>query len=195
MIQPKGGPLFEFLNYTFPISGVTTNVLIPPIVALIVSFFTSMGGVSGAFLLLPFQMSFLHFTSPSVSGTNFIFNIVAIPSGIYRFLKEGRMAWPLTWVIILGPLPGVFLGYYIRVLWLPDPRTFKLFVGSIFLYIGTRLLYEFTGKAKEKGAANKALEKKFKDRAEEIRNSRVKSCGGTSDGRFGKDDICLIYQD
>jgi uncharacterized membrane protein YfcA len=69
-------------------------------------------------------MSFLHFTSPSVSGTNFIFNIVAIPSGIYRFLKEGRMAWPLTWVIILGTLPGVFLGYYIRVLCLPDPTTF-----------------------------------------------------------------------
>jgi len=50
--------MFEFLNYTFPISGVTTNVLIPPIVALIVSFFTSMGGVSGAFLLLPFSDDF-----------------------------------------------------------------------------------------------------------------------------------------
>ncbi|MGO9377156.1 MAG: sulfite exporter TauE/SafE family protein [Dissulfurispiraceae bacterium] len=164
--------MLEFLNYTFPVSGVTTNVLIPPIVAMIVSFFTSMGGVSGAFLLLPFQMSFLHFTSPSVSGTNFIFNIVAIPSGIYRFLKEGRMAWPLTWVIILGTLPGVFIGYYIRVLCLPDPRAFKLFVGCILLYIGTRLLYEFTGKAKEKNAANKALEKKFKERAEEIRKQQ-----------------------
>lgn len=164
--------MFEFLNYTFPVSGVTTNILIPPIVAMVVSFFTSMGGVSGAFLLLPFQMSFLHFTSPSVSGTNFIFNIVAIPSGIYRFLKEGRMAWPLTWVVILGTLPGVFLGYYIRVLYLPDPTAFKLFVGCILLYIGVRLLYEFTGKAKAKNAANKALDKKFKERAEEIRKQQ-----------------------
>jgi uncharacterized membrane protein YfcA len=164
--------MFEFLNFTFPVSGVTTNVFIPPLVAMIVSFFTSMGGVSGAFLLLPFQMSFLHYTSPSVSGTNFIFNIVAIPSGIYRFLKEGRMAWPLTWVIILGTLPGVFLGYYIRVLYLPNPATFKLFVGCVLLYIGIRLLYEFTGKAKAKSAANKALEKKFKDRVEEIRKQR-----------------------
>jgi uncharacterized membrane protein YfcA len=31
---------------------------IPPLVAFVISFFTSMGGVSGAFLLLPFQMSF-----------------------------------------------------------------------------------------------------------------------------------------
>jgi hypothetical protein len=82
------------------------------------------------------------------------------------------MAWPLTWVIILGTLPGVFLGYYIRVLCLPDPRAFKLFVGCILLYIGTRLLYEFTGKAKAQGAANKALEKKFKERAEEIRKQQ-----------------------
>ncbi len=164
--------MFDFLNHTFAVSGVTTNILIPPIVALVVSFFTSMGGVSGAFLLLPFQMSFLHFTSPSVSGTNFIFNIVAIPSGIYRFLKEGRMAWPLTWVVILGTLPGVFLGYYIRVLYLPDPTAFKLFVGCILLYIGARLLYEFTGKAKARSEANRALDKKFKARAEEIRNQQ-----------------------
>lgn len=41
----------------FPISGVEVNPLIPPLVALVISIFTSMGGVSGAFLLLPFQAS------------------------------------------------------------------------------------------------------------------------------------------
>lgn len=170
--------MFDFLTYAFPVSGVTTSVLIPPLVAMVVSFFTSMGGVSGAFLLLPFQVSYLNYTSPSVSGTNFIFNIVAIPSGVYRYLKEGRMAWPLTWVVIVGTLPGVFIGYWLRVTYLPDPRTFKFFVGSVLLYIGIRLLYEFTGKARAQNQANKALEKKFKERADEIKaqqNSRVAS--------------------
>ena len=37
----------------FPVSGVEVNPLIPPLIALLVSTFTSMGGVSGAFLLLP----------------------------------------------------------------------------------------------------------------------------------------------
>jgi uncharacterized membrane protein YfcA len=64
----------------FDVSGVDTWVFVPPLVAFVVSFFTSMGGISGAFLLLPFQVSFLRFTSPSVSATNFVFNIVAIPS-------------------------------------------------------------------------------------------------------------------
>lgn len=136
----------------FPVSGVKTWVFLPPLVAFIVSLFTSMGGVSGAFLLLPFQVSFLHFTTPSVSATNFVYNIVAIPSGVYRYLKEGRMAWPLTWVVIVGTLPGVFIGYYLRVIYLPDPRLFKLFVGCVLLYIGARLLYEVTPRAEKKGA-------------------------------------------
>ena len=162
----------------FEIAKVEVAPWIPPLVALVVSFFTSMGGVSGAFLLLPFQMSVLNFTSPSVSATNFVFNIVAIPSGVYRFIKEGRMAWPLTWVVVIGTLPGVLIGYYLRVLYLPDPRAFKLFVGCVLLYIGVRLIYELTGKASAGKAKMKALEDKFRERTKQLREqqkSRVAS--------------------
>jgi uncharacterized membrane protein YfcA len=171
----------DFLNslyMLFPVSGVKTYIFIPPLVAFIVSFFTSMGGVSGAFLLLPFQMSFLNFTSPSVSATNFVYNIVAIPSGVYRYLKEGRMAWPLTYVVIIGTLPGVFIGYYLRVLYLPNPKAFKFFVGCVLLYIGIRLLYEITGKAIAGKAKMKTLEEKFKERSKKLKEqqkSRVAS--------------------
>ncbi len=129
----------------FPVSGVHTWILLPPLVAFVVSSVTSMAGVSGAFILLPFQMSVLGFTSPSVTSTNFVYNIVAIPSGVYRYLREGRMVWPLTWVVIAGTLPGVFLGYYLRTRCLPDPRAFKLFVGLVLLALGLRLLAELAG--------------------------------------------------
>src|SRR4030043_1074618 len=107
---------------TFPVSGVEVSPWIPPLVAFIISFFTSMGGVSGAFLLLPFQVSVLGFTSPAVSSTNQLFNIVAIPSGVYRYIREGRMVWPLTWIVIIGTLPGVFIGAVVRVTYLPDAK-------------------------------------------------------------------------
>ena len=126
----------------FPVSGIEVNPALPLVVTFVFSFFTSMGGVSCAFLLLPFQVSVLGFTSPAVSPTNLIFNIVAIPSGVYRYIREGRMAWPLTWVIIVGTLPGVLIGAIIRVKYLPNPRAFKLFVGFVLLYIGVRMLYE-----------------------------------------------------
>ncbi|MDA8100760.1 MAG: sulfite exporter TauE/SafE family protein [Nitrospiraceae bacterium] len=155
----------DILDLTFSVSGVTTNLLLPPLVSLVISFFTSMGGISGAFLLLPFQMSYLNYTAPSVSGTNHVFNIVAIPSGVYRYIKEGRMAWPLTWVVIAGTLPGVFIGYYLRVLYLPHPRTFKLFVGCVLLYIGVRLVKELIGPPKARSAGGLAFEEKFKARA------------------------------
>ncbi|MFZ5648628.1 MAG: TSUP family transporter [Bacillota bacterium] len=154
----------------FPVSGVEVNPFIPPLVAFLVSTMTAPAGVSGAFLLLPFQISVLSYTSPSVSPTNLIYNIVAIPGGLYRFIKEGRMAWPLTWLVVAGTLPGVFLGSWVRIQYLPDPRAFKLFVGTVLLYLGVRLLLEFTGGSKNKKAQNKALEKKFKERVDQIRS-------------------------
>lgn len=75
------------------------------------------------------------------------------------------MAWPLAWVVIAGTLPGVFLGYYLRVFYLPDPRTFKLFVGLVLFYIGSRLLYEITGKAQAGKANLSELDNKFSEKA------------------------------
>jgi hypothetical protein len=161
----------------FPVSGVETNPVVPFLVALAVSFFTSMGGVSGAFLLLPFQVSVLGFTSPAVSPTNLVFNIVAIPSGVYRYLREGRMNWPLTWVVILGTLPGLWAGALIRVNWMLDPRHFKLFVGCVLLYIGLRLLYEQTPAARRKKAKIQEFEAQVQERLRQVMKEAGQTAG------------------
>ncbi|NQS97143.1 MAG: sulfite exporter TauE/SafE family protein [candidate division Zixibacteria bacterium] len=125
---------------TFPVSGIETYWWLPLTVAFAISILASLGGLSGAFLILPFQVSVLGFTGPGVSPTNLVFNIVAIPAGVYRYWREGRMVWPLAWATIIGTLPGVFIGAIIRIRYLPDPKAFKLFVGSVLLYIGVRLI-------------------------------------------------------
>lgn len=130
----------------FQTAGIEVSPWIPPLVAFMISFFTSMGGVSGAFLLLPFQMSVLGYTNPSVSATNQLFNIVAIPSGVYRYYKEGRMVWPLTWVVVAGTLPGVLIGALVRVIYLPDPVRFKLFAAAVLLYIGLKMVKDLQKK-------------------------------------------------
>lgn len=144
----------------FHTAGIEVAIWIPPLVAFIISFFASMGGISGAFLLLPFQMSFLNYTNPSVSATNQLYNIVAIPSGVYRFWKEGRMVWPLTWIVILGTLPGVFIGAFIRINYLPDPKNFKIFAGAILLYIGMKLVRDILKNKKIKDTATPSLNNK-----------------------------------
>ncbi|MEJ5358705.1 MAG: sulfite exporter TauE/SafE family protein [Desulfobacterales bacterium] len=163
----------EAMVMRFPVSGVETLWFLPPLVALVVSTLTSMGGVSGAFLLLPFQVSVLHYSSPSVSATNFVYNIVAIPSGVYRYIREGRMAWPLTAIVIAGTLPGVLIGYYLRVLYLPDPRAFKLFVGLVLLYIGGRLLWELTPRSRRGKQQMKALEQRFQEQVKRLKSDRA----------------------
>lgn len=130
----------DFFTIHFPVADVEISVFIPPLIAFVISFFSSMAGVTGAFLILPFQMSVLGFTTPAVSATNFLYNVVGAPGGILRYIREGRMVWPLALAITIGTLPGVLVGYYIRVMYLPDPRAFKLFVGIILLYIGQRVV-------------------------------------------------------
>ena len=143
----------------FPVSGVDVSPLVPPLVAFGVSFFASMGGISGAFLLLPFQMSVLGYTNPSVSATNQFYNVVAIPSGVYRYIKEKRMVWPLTLAVAAGTLPGVFIGAFVRVAWLPDPRLFKLFAATVLLYIGGKLIRDLlkSGSAAKNGKAPRGI--------------------------------------
>ena len=142
----------DYFRILFPVSGVETSLLLPPLVAFIISFFSSMAGITGAFLILPFQMSVLGFTTPSVSATNFLYNVVGTPGGIIRYLREGRLVWPLALAITIGTLPGVLVGYYIRVRYLPDPRAFKLFVGIILFYIGVRVIKKVLQKGREKAA-------------------------------------------
>jgi len=130
-----------------------------------------MGGISGAFLLLPFQMSVLGFTSPAVSSTNLVFNIVAIPSGVYRYIREGRMAWPLAWIIILGTLPGVLIGAIIRIKYFPDPRHFKVFMVYVLLYMALRLLLDLRAKAGLEKSKTEEIEKSFRERAARMRKA------------------------
>jgi uncharacterized membrane protein YfcA len=122
---------------------------LPPLVAFSVSFFTSMGGVSGAFLILPFQISVLGVTSPSSSATNQLYNVVAIPAGVWRYASEGRMLWPLAWVVAVGTVPGVFVGSLIRVAWLPDPDRFIIFAGLVLTGLGLRMASTVFARATE----------------------------------------------
>ena len=171
----------EFLRFTFPHSGIETFIFIPPLVAFGISFFTSMGGLSGAFLLLPFQMSVLGFTSPSVTSTNFLFNVTGTPGGVYRYARECRFAWPVAILIVAGIIPGVLIGYYLRIIYLPDPKNFKFFVGCVLLLIAVKLLKEaLNGKKTESQTPDScSLIDRIEEASIEMNTTRFKFKGAT----------------
>lgn len=128
--------------YTFPISGVTAPLWLPPTVAAGIAFFTSMVGISGAFLLVPFQLSVLGFASPSASATNLVYNLFSIPGALWRYQREGRLFWPLTLVVTAGGAPGTFLGAWLRTHYLAERATFELFVAVILAWLGGRMVMD-----------------------------------------------------
>jgi uncharacterized membrane protein YfcA len=43
---------------------------------------------------------------------------------------------------VAGIIPGVLIGYYLRITYLPDPKKFKFFVGCVLVLIAVKLLKE-----------------------------------------------------
>jgi hypothetical protein len=94
-------------------------------------------GISGAVLLLPFQVSVLGTPSPAVTPTNLLYNVIATPGGLYRYWRQEQTGGKLAVILIAGTLPGVIAGSFIRVELLPGPRVFDLVVAAVLLPLGT----------------------------------------------------------
>ena len=93
-------------------------------------------GISGAVLLLPFQVSVLGTPSPAVTPTNLLYNVVATPGALYRYWRQQQTGGRLALVLIAGTLPGVIAGSVIRVELLPGPHVFDLVVAAVLLPLG-----------------------------------------------------------
>jgi uncharacterized protein len=96
-------------------------------------------GISGAVLLLPFQVSVLGTPSPAVTPTNLLYNVVATPGALYRYWRQGQTGGRLALVLIAGTLPGVVAGSIIRVELLPSAHVFDFVVTAVLLPLGTWL--------------------------------------------------------
>jgi uncharacterized membrane protein YfcA len=104
--------------------------------AFVIAVLATPAGISGAVLLLPFQVSVLGTPSPAVTPTNLLYNVVATPGALYRYWRQGQNGGRLALVLIAGTLPGVIAGSVIRVELLPGPRVFDLVVAAVLLPLG-----------------------------------------------------------
>jgi uncharacterized protein len=115
------------------------NEVIALVAAFGIAALATPAGISGAVLLLPFQVSVLGTPSPAVTPTNLLYNVVATPGALYRYWRQGQTGGRLALVLIAGTVPGVIAGSVIRVELLPGPRVFDLVVATVLLPLGTWL--------------------------------------------------------
>jgi len=108
--------------------------------AYLIAVITTPAGISGAVLLLPFQVSVLGTPSPSVTPTNLLYNVVSTPGALYRYWRQGQTGGRLAPLLIAGTLPGVIAGSFIRVKLVPGPRVFHVLVAAVLIPLGLWLL-------------------------------------------------------
>ena len=106
------------------------------VAAFLIAAITTPAGISGAVLLLPFQVSVLGTPSPSVTPTNLLYNVVSTPGALYRYWRQGQTGGRLALLLIAGTLPGVIAGSVIRVKLLPGPNVFDLVIAAVLLPLG-----------------------------------------------------------
>src|SRR5690349_20812765 len=107
--------------------------------AYVIAAIATPAGISGAVLLLPFQVSVLGTPSPAVTPTNLLYNVVATPGALYRYWRQGQVSRRLALVLIAGTTPGVVAGSVIRVVLLPGPQAFALVVAVVLIPLGVWL--------------------------------------------------------
>ena len=119
--------------------GTGWTVVVALVAAYGIAALATPAGISGAVLLLPFQVSVLGTPSPAVTPTNLLYNVVATPGALYRYWRQGQTGGRLALALIAGTVPGVIAGSVIRVELLPSPRVFDLVVAAVLLPLGTWL--------------------------------------------------------
>jgi uncharacterized membrane protein YfcA len=115
-------------------------VLVGALAAFVLAAVTAPAGVSGAAFLLPVQVSLLGVPSPAVTPTNLLFNVLATPGALARYWRTGQLRSRLSWLLLLGTLPGVVVGAVLRVTVLDEPRTFLVVVACVLLPLGSWLV-------------------------------------------------------
>ncbi|HTZ93467.1 MAG TPA: sulfite exporter TauE/SafE family protein [Streptosporangiaceae bacterium] len=118
------------------LGGGWTADLVAVVAAFAIALVATPAGISGAVLLLPFQVSVLGTPSPAVTPTNLLYNVVAAPGALYRYWRQGQTGGRLALLLLSGTLPGVIAGSVIRVELLPGPAVFELVIAAVLTPLG-----------------------------------------------------------
>src|ERR1700740_2545793 len=130
--------------------------VVAAIAAFVIALVATPAGISGAVLLLPFQVSVLGTPSPAVTPTNLLYNVVSTPGALYRYRRQHQTGGRLALLLITGTLPGVITGSVIRVELVPGPRVFDLMIAALLLPLGSWLAHTRAAPARDRDPARPA---------------------------------------
>jgi hypothetical protein len=90
------------LVYCSRVPDASWTEVVALVAAFLIAVITTPAGISGAVMLLPFQVSVLGTPSPSATPTNLLYNVVSTPGARYRYWRQGQTGGRLALLLIAG---------------------------------------------------------------------------------------------
>lgn len=110
-------------------------------IAFVCALIATPAGMTGAFLLVPIQLSVLGVPAAKVPATNLLFNVISTPAATVRHARAGRIDKSFVIPLLIGSVPGVVIGAVLRARVFTSPEVFKYFVAVVLCVIGLRVLF------------------------------------------------------
>lgn len=155
-------------GFYFTIGGTYMNPLVVLIGAFLIGCMFVIVGAAGGLFTAAFQITIVGTNgmvgvnaANAVKPTNLFLTLCSPITGVYSYLKEGRLAWPVALFFVGGILLGAFwIGPTYSAKYLPM-KAYKFYLGFFCLALFIKLWSESTKRAIEKKKSIKAIVQKF----------------------------------
>lgn len=124
----------------FPLANVSASLWHLIAAGFVTGYATALVGQGAGILILPYQMSVLHFTAASVTPTTLLITLINPIGALLGFIRSRQINWLLAFYVCLGGVLGSVAGSAIRVTLLADPQVFKAAIGLMLTVTGIQLL-------------------------------------------------------
>ena len=157
-------------DVAFPIAGVQVPIWHLVWMGAWTGYILALVGEASGIFALPYTMSVLQFSGPSVSPTTQILTLFNPLGALFGFRRNRQ--WNLDfalWVCVGGAM-GALIGPFIRLTWLSDAKPFTFAVGLALVFVGGHLcvaaMSGFISRHSGKG-----IDARFKARAQAQRDA------------------------
>lgn len=129
-----------------------TTELAGAAIAFVCAALATPAGLTGAFLLVPIQLTVLGIPAAKIPATNLIFNVISAPGATLSNYRAKKIDFELVRWLTLGTVPGVVVGAVLRAELFASTGAFKGFVAVVLGFLGLWILF---GPKPDKEARNR----------------------------------------
>ena len=158
-------------DVAFPLAGVRVPIWHLVWMGFWTGYTMAVVGEAAGIFALPYQMSILQFTAPSVTPSTQLLTFINPIGALFGFIRNKQYNWDFARWVCAGGAAGALIGPFVRLKILADAKPFKLAVGLALAIAGVHLCWA----ALRRSNRGKGIDGKFAAEAAASRAQGVKT--------------------